>query len=47
MIIRYLNENTEDKEKWKHRGGGLVVTVLAFYYDDPSSNTAEFYHFLL
>ena len=25
----------------KGRGGGQVVSILAFYYDDPSSNTAE------
>ena len=27
------------------RGGGQVVSVLAFYSDDPSSNLAEIYSF--
>ena len=27
------------------RAGGLVVSVLAFYSDDPSSNPAEAYSF--
>ena len=27
------------------RGGGQVVSVLAFYSDDPSSNPAEVYSF--
>ena len=27
------------------RGGGQVVSVLAFYYDDLSSNPAEAYSF--
>ena len=26
-------------------GGGRVVSVLAFYYDDPSSNPADVYSF--
>ena len=26
-------------------GGGQVVSVLAFYSDDPSSNPAEVYNF--
>ena len=26
-------------------GGGLVVSMLAFYSDDPSSNPAEAYRF--
>ena len=29
----------------KSRGGGLVVSVLAFYSDDPSSIPAEVYNF--
>ena len=29
------------------RGGGQVVSVLAFYSDDPSSNLAEAYSFSL
>ena len=28
------------------RGGGLVVSVLAFYSDDPSSNPAGYLNFL-
>ena len=28
------------------RGGGLVVSVLAFYSNDPSSNPAGFLNFL-
>ena len=40
--------------KWKNeanerdrgcRGGGLVVSVLAFYTDNPSSNPADAYRF--
>ena len=27
------------------RGGGQVVSVLAFYSDNPSSNPAEVYNF--
>ena len=27
------------------RGGGQVVSMLAFYSDDPSSNPAEVYNF--
>ena len=27
------------------RGGGQVVSVLAFHFDDPSSNPAEAYSF--
>ena len=27
------------------RGGGQVVSVLAFYSDDPSSNPADVYSF--
>ena len=27
------------------RGGGQVVSILAFYSDDPSSNPAEAYSF--
>ena len=30
---------------FKGRGGGLVVSVLAFYSDDPSSIPAEVYNF--
>ena len=29
------------------RGGGQVVSVLAFYSDDPSSNPADDYSFFL
>ena len=28
------------------RGGGQVVSMLAFYSDDPSSNSADGYSFL-
>ena len=28
------------------RGGGQVVSMLAFYSDDPSSNSADAYSFL-
>ena len=33
-----------DKKKYKvkGRGGGLVVSVLTFYSDDPSSNPADY-----
>ena len=38
--------NFEDKETGQlGRGGGLVVSVLAFYSDDPSSIPAEVYNF--
>ena len=33
------------KRCFKGRGGGQVVSVLAFYSDDPSSNPAEVYIF--
>ena len=33
------------KESVKGCGGGLVVSVLAFYSDDPSSIPAEVYNF--
>ena len=29
------------------RGGGQVVSVLAFYFVDPSSNPAETYSYFL
>ena len=29
------------------RGGGQVVSVIAFYSDDPSSNPADIYSFFL
>ena len=29
------------------RGGGQVVSVLAFFSDDPSSNPAEAYSYFL
>ena len=29
------------------RGGGQVVSVLAFYSEDPSSNPAEVYSYFL
>ena len=28
------------------RGGGLVVSILAFYFDDPSSNPAGYLNLL-
>ena len=28
-------------------GGGQMVSVLAFYYDDPKSNPAEIFTFIL
>ena len=33
------------KQEKVGRGGGQVVSVLAFYSDDPSSNPAEIYNF--
>ena len=33
------------RNKFLGRGGGLVVSVLAFYSDDPSSIPAEVYNF--
>ena len=35
----------EDKKVDLGRGGGQVVSVLAFYYDDLSSNPPEAYSF--
>ena len=29
------------------RGGGQVVSVLAFYSDDPGSNPADAYSFVM
>ena len=34
-----------NKVKLVGRGGGQVVSVLALYSDDPSSNPAEVYNF--
>ena len=54
MAKRYNDEKTKDKRckgsnEWLNnflgRGGGLVVSVLAFYSDDPSSIPAEVYNF--
>ena len=54
MAKRYNDENTKDKRckgsnEWLinflGRGGGLVVSMLAFYSDDPSSIPAEVYNF--
>ena len=37
-----------DKKEVNGRGGGgEVVSVIAFYCDDPSSNPVEFYNFML
>ena len=32
-----MQENTAKVLRFKGRGGGLVVSVLAFYFDDTSS----------
>ena len=33
------------RRPFRDRGGGLVVSVLAFYSDDPSLNPTEVYNF--
>ena len=33
--------------KKQGRGGGLVVSVLAIYSDDPSSNPADYFNYCL
>ena len=38
-------ENFSTKKRETGCGGGLVVSVLAFYSDDPSSIPAEVYNF--
>ena len=41
----HLNVKTYVTRCCERRGGGQVVSVFAFYYDDPSSNPAEAYSF--
>ena len=41
MLLYYL----EAKHKILGRGGGQVVSMLAFYSDDPSPNPAEILNF--
>ena len=36
----------KELSEWMGRGGGLVVSVLAFYSNDPSSNPAGVFNFL-
>ena len=38
----YYEQNLNDN---RARGGGLVVSVPAFYYNDPSSNPPEVFSF--
>ena len=35
------------KQKYSGHGGGQVVSMLAFYSDDPSSNPAEAFAVIL
>ena len=35
------------KQKYSGHGGGQVVSMLAFYSDDPSSNSAEAFAVIL
>ena len=35
--------DNNNKQTAMGRGGGQVVSVLAFFYDDPSSNPADAY----
>ena len=49
-IVRLKNFGSDETEKVEFleqinqmgRGGGIVVSILAFYYNDPSSNLADF-----
>ena len=43
--LRMFNISARNQSKKLERGGGLVVSKLAFYTDDLSSNTAEAYSF--
>ena len=49
LCLRYglydLLNNRDKHLGSKGRGGGQVVSVLALYSDDPSSNPAEVYSF--
>ena len=40
-----MHKNLDIPRIYLGRGGGQVVTVLAFYSDNPSSNAAEAYSF--
>ena len=45
-LVRYIkNETLLQQEDNLGSGGGLVVSVLAFYSDDPSLIPAEVYNF--
>ena len=46
IYVRLFRGQTEKKDQENlGRGGGQVVSMLAFYSDNPSSNPAEVYNF--
>ena len=45
-INKFGNNHTKLTFLKRGRGGGQVVSVLAFYSDDPSLNPAEAYSFI-
>ena len=45
LVLLLLIQSNSIKLFALGRGGGLVVSVLAFYSDDPSSIPAEVYNF--
>ena len=45
MMIELVRLPNQTTTHWG-RGGGLVVSVLAFYFDDLSSNPAGYFNFL-
>ena len=44
--LKHLSTNHSKISTLVGRGGGQVVSVLAFYSNDPSSNRSEAYRFL-
>ena len=41
----YSSSQTHNQEVFLSNGGGQMVSVLAFYYNDLSSNPGEVYNF--
>ena len=45
MMLQQSCDKTWESFEFYGRGGGLMVSVLAFYSDDTSSNPSEVFHF--
>ena len=47
VVLWTLDNFVSVKNAFSGRGGGQVVSVFAFYYDDPSSNPVKAYSLFL